>query len=167
MNGSGTVYVKNQEQPLRFKNVLYFSRSMNTMKSTFGILLISLLAFGCKKDTSNQVPAPDNSAPAVVYNYNISVINEKASLTVGDTLIIKINDAKPMSWAGAAVPTSASLKCKSGDKLYIYHNPGTMKSGNETIIQSNVLQVYLDGGIMAPITFKGCRCIGRYDGVVK
>lgn len=149
-----------------------FSRSMTIMKSTYTLLLASFLVFGCKKDTSNQVPAPDNSAPAVVYNYTGSLINEKSTATVGDTLIIKLTDENNvtktiLSQSGAAVSTAATFKCKSGDKLTIYANPGTMKSGTQTLIQSNMVQVYLDGGIMNPISFNGCRCIGRYEGVVK
>jgi hypothetical protein len=144
------------------------------MKKAALFILVIALAQGCKKtDTSNQVLAPENGAPPVTYNYNLSVINDKpeetttSEKTIGDTLIIKINDVIKLKSMGSAIPKATEFKCKSGDKLYVYHNPGTVLYNNKNIIQSNKLILYPDGGVMSPISFNGCRCIGTYEGYLK
>ena|SRR6218665_1769476 len=139
------------------------------MKKAALFILAIAIAQGCKKaDSSNQVLAPENGAPPVTYNYNLSLINDRVeNETLGDTLIIKINDEVKLKSVGAAIPKATDFKCKSGDKLYVYHNPGTTLYNNTRIIQSNKLVLYPDGGVMSPITFNGCRCIGVYEGTLK
>jgi hypothetical protein len=138
------------------------------MKKAILFILVIALVQGCKKtDTSNQVLAPENGAPPVTYNYNLSMINDKSDETIDDTLIIKINDKVVLSSRGAAIPKATEFKCKSGDKLNVYHNPGRVQYANKWIIQSNKLILYPDGGVMGPISFDGCRCIGKYEGSLK
>lgn len=138
------------------------------MKKIALFILAVTVASGCKKtDTSNHVLAPENGAPPVSYNYNLSMINDRTDETLGDTLIIKINDVIKLKSTGAAIPKATDFKCKSGDKLYVYHNPGTVPYNNTRIVQSNKLILYPDGGIMGPISFKGCRCVGQYEDYLK
>jgi hypothetical protein len=138
------------------------------MKKAALFILVITLVQGCKKtDTSNQVLAPENGAPPVTYNYILSMINDKTDETVGDTLIIKINDVIKLNSTGAAIPKATDFKCKSGDKVYVYHNPGKVLYANSWIVQSNKLILYPDGGVMGPISFNGCRCIGKYEGTLK
>jgi hypothetical protein len=139
------------------------------MKNILSIIFLAVLAFGCKKGNE---PNPDQTAaatPKKEYNYTVSVINKKDQNAgvIGDTLILKINNVQKIKQTGAQVTEAFTFTCKTGDKVYLYYNPGKIASGQKYIVYENWLTMYFNSLNNYETSFDGCRCIGVYNEVAK
>lgn len=142
----------------------------NTMKNKFIMLALLLCAASCKKQTA--IPAGENGKPEPkVYTYRIDVNNyakpDYGAKVTGDTLIVKINGVTVVNAVGPNVPAYVpELSAKTGDRLYVYYNPGTYIYGQQKVVEYNYLEIMFTGGYKNPSISWGCRCVGVYDDLI-
>ncbi len=140
-----------------------------------------VLAFSsCNKQKAITPIVPAEGTGQTSFKYTVSVINNKdvgdptqSNAISGDTLIIKINGVQKIKQVGASVGGSLTLSCVTGDRLYIYYNPGKITAPSGVVTAENRLTVYFNEGTSGSgyhnytVDFDGCRCIGEYDQAVK
>lgn len=123
------------------------------MKNSLYIALLLVVMLACKKDDSNQVPAPAKEAP-VQYNYTLTIINEAKSLD-GDTIRVRLNDVIIPVYITTERYQHAT-RIKSGDVLSVYYNPGQVQLNGSAVSDENDLRVYLDDKVFYEAS---CRCV--------
>lgn len=121
------------------------------MKKVFYLAALALLV-GCKKDSSNQVPAPDKNPP-ISYSYTLTIINEPKNLE-GDTLRIRINDVLIPVFTTTERYQHPS-RIKTGDVISVYYNPGQVQFNGNPITEENDLRIYIDDMLLYEAN---CRC---------
>ena len=141
------------------------------MKKIITFISISLIALSCKKDLNPAIPAVQPDVPKqIIYTYNVTLLCDKdIAGPTGDTLLIKVNDVIKFNNKGNNIPSSASFMAKTGDRLFIHYNPGTVPYGSGTIAAQNKLALDFNSttGGFYEIQFDNCRCVGDYNNLIK
>lgn len=139
------------------------------MKNLLFIIFLTALTFGCKKGNEPHPDQSEAATPKKEYSYTVSVINlkDQNAGVIGDTLILKINNVQKIKQTGAQVTEGFTFTCKTGDKVYLYYNPGKIASGQNYIVYENRLTMYFNSLNNYEASFNGCRCIGVYNEVAK
>ncbi len=131
--------------------IIFVFQRINQMKKLFYLAALALLV-GCKKDTNNQVPAPDK-APPINYSYTLTVINEPVMLE-GDTIRIRINDVLIPVFTNTE-RYQHPTRIKTGDVISVYYNPGQVQYNGSAINDENDLRIYIDDMLLYEAN---CRC---------
>lgn len=131
--------------------------------------LITLIS--CKKDDNPAIPAKQPDPPKkIIYSYSVNLLCDKEnSNSVGDTLIVKINDFIVTISTGNSIPNARSFMAHTGDRVFIHYNPGIVQYGSDWIIAQNKLALDFNAttGGFYEIQFDNCRCVGNYNNVVR
>lgn len=127
----------------------------------------------CKKDETNPTRAKETPVKPV-YTYTMDILTGK-DFNRGvkyDTIRIKINDVIVYTKAGQYLPDYINdIFLKSGDNLYIYHNPGTVPIADIDSVrkpQYNVLEAsFHNGGGTPPYIKFNTRGPASWQGVME
>lgn len=134
--------------PVKF--LLILLKQTYNMKKIIYFSFLIVLFISCKKQET--APAKPVETPQVQSTfYNVFVISRAKNFT-GDTLRVKLNDNPVFTKIGSSVDNTWTLVAKTGDRLNVYYNPGTVLYNNSTIADENgliisVLYNNIDGDV--------------------
>ena len=131
------------------------------MKKLLIIFTIALIS--CKKTEVKPVYQEPKKDLLPITNYILTIIPNTSNL-VGDTLILKINNVLVFRKYGAGIAEYyGGIKVKTGDRLGVYYNPGTINDNNVIKTDINNLHLFLDCN---QVLETKCTCILNYDKIL-